>query len=49
LLREIRSFYESKNPLFEHYIIQLSEESGEHVQLALSLSADSDLEASTTR
>ena len=44
LLREIQTFYESKKPLFEHYIIQLSEESGEHVQLALSLPTDSDLE-----
>ena len=45
LLREVQTFYENKKPLFEHYIIQLSEENGEHIQLALSLSSESNLEA----
>ena len=45
LLREIRSYYEMKKPLFTHCTLFLSEEHGEHVQVALSLSADSDLEA----
>jgi len=45
LIREIHLFCDGKKTLLEHYIILLSEENGEHVRLALSLSADKDLDA----
>ena len=44
-MREVRSFYEIKKPLFERCLLFLSEEHGENIQIALALSADNDPEA----
>ena len=44
LIQEIRLFYEHNKLLFNYCIIYFSEYKGEHIRLALSLSADNDLD-----
>ena len=43
LMQVIRTFYKQNELLFNNCIIYLSEDKGEHIRLALSLSADNDL------